>query len=413
MTLTQQENELLTQVGAGTPAGELLRRYWHPIAIAQELTDENPTKFVRVLGEDLVLFRDKSGNVGLIQDHCAHRGASLLYGRVEERGISCAYHGWLYDTAGNCLETPAEPADSKFYLTVKMKAYPVMRMAGFYCAYLGPQPAPAFPKFDVLARTNGHRRITVFPVLDCNWFAAAENAVDPWHLQILHQDQPRSTRRPANTTRGYVDDIESSDFYLTPYGIMKKRVYKDGRIEEHPMIFPTHLRTGSMWLRTPIDETHTWQATVSFQESEDGSVVDPSTEEPEVVYLPPVKDPPDAMHPVAKFNFYAPWGQILTQDMVMWETQGPISPRPDERLATSDKGIVMLRELMVQEIEKVQRGDDPLGVIRDPNHAIIDTNFENENGRPAGMATETVEWRAPGMENASAEELSSTAYGRA
>jgi 5,5'-dehydrodivanillate O-demethylase oxygenase subunit len=410
--LTKEQNEMLTRVGPGTPSGELLRRYWHPIAIAQELDEEHPTKFVRALGEDLVLFRDKSGNVGLIQDHCAHRGASLVYGRVEERGISCAYHGWLYDTNGNCLETPAEPADSKFYLTVKMKAYPVQRMAGIYWAYMGPMPAPELPRFDVIARADGHRKITVFPNLDCNWFAAAENAVDPWHLQILHQDQPRSPERPVNTTRGYVDDIAESDFYLTSYGIMKKRVYKDGRVEEHPMIFPTHLRTGSMWLRTPIDDTHTMQITVAFKQSEDGSEVDPRTENPEVIYLPAVKEPADAMHPVARYNFYAPWGQILTQDIVMWETQGPVSPREDERLATSDKGIVMLRELMFQEIEKVQRGDDPLGVIRDPDHAIINTNFENERGRPAGMFTQTVEWRAPGMEGLSREELAAIGYSR-
>src|SRR5438128_821989 len=132
MTLTREENERLTQVGPGTPMGELLRRYWHPVAVARELTDEQPTRFVRILGEDLVLFKDKSGNVGLIQDHCAHRGASLMYGRVEERGISCAYHGWLYDTAGNCLETPAEPADSKFYPTVKVKAYPVKQFNGMH-----------------------------------------------------------------------------------------------------------------------------------------------------------------------------------------------------------------------------------------------------------------------------------------
>src|SRR5687768_5673673 len=123
--LTQAENEYLTRVGPGTPAGELLRRYWQPIAPAQELTDENPTRFVRILGEDLVLFQDKSGRYGSIQDHCAHRGASLLYGRVEERGISCAYHGWLYDTEGNCLECPAEPAGSKFHLTVKVTSYPI------------------------------------------------------------------------------------------------------------------------------------------------------------------------------------------------------------------------------------------------------------------------------------------------
>ncbi|HZT08828.1 MAG TPA: Rieske 2Fe-2S domain-containing protein [Chloroflexota bacterium] len=410
--LTKEQNDILTQVGAGTPGGELLRRYWHPIAIARELSEESPTKFVRVLGEDLVLFRDKSGNVGLIQDHCAHRGASMLYGRVEARGIACAYHGWLYDTKGNCLETPAEPADSKFFLTVKVRAYPVQRYAGLYWAYLGPQPAPVLPRFDVLARTDGHRRITVFPVLDCNWFAAAENAVDPWHLQILHQDQPRSTERPVNTTRGYVDDIESSDFYLTPYGIMKKRVYKNGSVEEHPMIFPTHLRTGQLWLRTPMDDTHTWQVTMAFVRNADGSAVDPSTEDPEVIYLPAVKDPADAMHPVAKYNFYAPWGQILTQDIVMWETQGPISPRVDERLATSDKGIVMLRDLMFSEIEKVQRGEDPMGVIRDPDHAIIDTNLDHEHGRITGISTQTVAWRAPGMENVSEAELAVMGYGR-
>src|SRR4051794_9648478 len=96
--LTREENERVTRVGPGTPAGELLRRYWHPVAVAKEL-DEQPTRFIRILAEDLVLFRDKSGNVGLIQDHCPHRGASLLYGRVEERGIACAYHGWLYDTS--------------------------------------------------------------------------------------------------------------------------------------------------------------------------------------------------------------------------------------------------------------------------------------------------------------------------
>src|SRR5579872_1127282 len=124
--LSQEENERLTRVGPGTPAGELLRRYWHPVAVAQELTDANPTKFVRVLGEDLVLFKDKSGRVGLIQDHCPHRGASLLYGRVEERGIACAYHGWLYDTEGNILETPPERNDA-IMKSVKQTAYPVQR----------------------------------------------------------------------------------------------------------------------------------------------------------------------------------------------------------------------------------------------------------------------------------------------
>jgi nitrite reductase/ring-hydroxylating ferredoxin subunit len=152
--LTKEQNDLLTQVGPGTSMGELLRRYWQPLAPAQELTDEHPTRFVRILGEDLVLFRDKSGRYGAIQDHCAHRGASLLYGRVEERGIAYAYHGWLYDTAGNCLECPAEPAGSKFHLTVRATAYPIQEFLGVLWIYMGPQPAPVIPPYDFLRRTG-------------------------------------------------------------------------------------------------------------------------------------------------------------------------------------------------------------------------------------------------------------------
>jgi len=141
--LTAEQNELLTRVGPGTPAGELLRRYWHPVSIAADLSADNPVKFVRILGEDLVLFQSKKGDIGLLEDRCSHRGASLSYGRVEERGIACAYHGWLYDTKGNCLETPAEPPGSKFALTVKHTAYPVQKLAGLYWSYLGPPPPPA------------------------------------------------------------------------------------------------------------------------------------------------------------------------------------------------------------------------------------------------------------------------------
>src|SRR5919108_2545073 len=148
--LTREENETLTRVGPGTPAGELLRRYWLPVGVARELTAENPTQLVRILGEVLVLFRDKQGRVGLVADRCSHRGASLCYGRVEERGISCAYHGWLYDTEGNCLETPAEPQSSRFHLTVKQRAYQVEKLFGLYWAYLGRLPAPPIRRLDIM-----------------------------------------------------------------------------------------------------------------------------------------------------------------------------------------------------------------------------------------------------------------------
>src|SRR2546426_1354903 len=177
MFLTEEENEKLTEVGPGTPGGELLRRYWHPVAGLHQVTADAPTAHIRLLGEDLVLFRDTSGRVGLVGDHCPHRGASLLYGRVEERGIACAYHGWLYDTQGNCLETPAEPADSKLYLTVKHTAYPVQTYAGLYWGYLGPAPAPILPRIDIVDM-GIISAVGAVPSLDCNWLQVVENNLD-------------------------------------------------------------------------------------------------------------------------------------------------------------------------------------------------------------------------------------------
>ncbi|MEA2640597.1 MAG: 5,5-dehydrodivanillate O-demethylase oxygenase subunit, partial [Chloroflexota bacterium] len=241
--LTKEENELLTRFGPGMPMGDLLRRYWHPVAFTRDLTDEQPTQFVRIMGEDLVLFKDKRGNVGLIQDHCAHRGASLLYGRVEDRGIACAYHGWLYDTSGSCLECPAEPAGSKFHLTVTATAYPVQKFIGMYWAYLGPLPAPEIPKIDVWVRQDGRRKIGLRPPLDCNWLQAMENSADSAHLQILHQD---ATNRgaPPSTTRGFIDTMESFDYWEKPIAQIKRAVNKSGNSDKHPQLFPQILRQG-------------------------------------------------------------------------------------------------------------------------------------------------------------------------
>ena len=257
--LTAEENEMLTRVGPGTPAGELLRRYWHPVAIAADLTPESPTKFVRILGENLVLFVTPKGEPGLLHDRCSHRGASLSYGRVEERGLACAYHGWLYDPKGNCLETPAEPADSKFCLTVKHKAYPVQKLAGLYWAYFGPQPAPVIPKYDVWARTDGWHWLRALPQLDCNWLQAMENSVDTAHLHILHQELVTDGFKVESTTRGTIDNLVKYEMEEFTHGIIKRRVFRDGKVEEHPLLFPTVLRQANRTqIRVPIDDTHTW-----------------------------------------------------------------------------------------------------------------------------------------------------------
>ena len=370
--LTSAENDLLTKVGPGQPAGELLRRYWLPVAVAKELTAENPTQLVRILGENLVLFRNTKGEVGLIEDRCPHRGASLSYGRVEARGLACPYHGWLFDTKGNCLETPAEPAESKFHLTVKQKSYPVQQLVGLYWAYLGPLPAPLIPNFDIWFRKDGRRKIFIQPRLDCNWLQAMENSMDPAHLMILHQDTADPERPAGNSTRGFTDEVDHFDFYEVPYGLMKRRTYKSGEIDEHPVIFPNILRQGNAGqIRVPLDDTHTKIFFVRFFPTEDGSIVE--NDDSPVIYLQPYKNPPDQLHPFTRFRMDA----VQAQDHMAWETQGPVADRTQERLTSSDRGVVLLREVLLREIKKMYAGQDPKGVIRDPrqNATMVDTHL--------------------------------------
>jgi 5,5'-dehydrodivanillate O-demethylase len=290
---------------------------------------------------------------------------------VEERGIACAYHGWLYNTQGDCLECPAEPSGSKFCLTVKQKAYPLQKLVGLYWAYLGPHPAPMIPNFDIWFRADGRRKIFVQPQLDCNWFQAMENSMDPAHLQILHQDTAGRGRAIKDTTRGLTDDVERFDFYEVPWGLMKRRLYRNGMIDEHPVIFPNVLRQGNVGqIRVPMDDTHTKIYFVRFFPNESGEIVE--HDDPPVEYIEPYKNPPDALHPFARFRMDA----VQAQDHMAWETQGAICDRTRERLTSSDRGIVLLREVMMREMKKVRRGLDPIGVVRDPaQNPLIDTHL--------------------------------------
>ena len=384
--LTAEENEFFTRVGPGTPAGEFLRRYWHPVAFVPELSDESPTFFVRILGEDLVLFKDKSGRVGLLADHCSHRGASLLYGRVEERGIACAYHGWLYDCEGNILETPPERNEA-IMNSVKHKAYAVQEFIGMYWAYLGPQPAPVIPRYDIWTRKDGRLYLYLQPRLDCNWLQPMENSADPAHAPILHQDKFGSAEKVTSTTRGRIDEFAGFDVFEAPIGLMKQRHPKESQKKgerspggAHPVIFPNMLRqANSMQIRVPIDDTHTKVIFVRFEPRD----AEASTNEDalSISYLPPYKNPPDQLHPFTKFDM--DW-DVQSQDHMAWETQGPIADRTKEHLSYSDKGVVMLRKMLKREIQKVSKGLDPIGIVRDPDHEMIDTNLEQDLQRFGG-----------------------------
>jgi 5,5'-dehydrodivanillate O-demethylase len=368
----QAENELLTRVGPGTPAGELLRRYWHPVSIAGELTEEKPTKRVTLLGEKLVAFRLPLGpgetqpRYGLVAEQCQHRRASLFYGRVEADGIRCPYHGWKYDVKGTCLETPPEPAEWAYKNEIRQPAYPVQKMAGLLFAYMGPAPAPELPRWDCLAREDGKRWVSIESVIDCNWLQPMENSVDPSHLYWLHGETAALGRE-----LGQYD--EEHEFIPFEYGIVKRRISpgkKPGdppRVDEHPLLFPTMLRHVSnadrgkingryrhnIQIRVPIDDTHTQVYRVNFIPSNTDR--SPANQDPPYEYRP-LKD--------EHGDYYM--DIVSAQDSMAWETQGQITDRTQEHVGHGDRGIVMFRRLLREQIEVVQKGRDPMGIIRDP-----------------------------------------------
>ena len=184
---TKEQNERLTRVGPGTPMGNLLRRYWQPIGVAVEF-DKEPVQRVRLMGEDLTLYRSEDGEYGLIGDRCPHRRVSMEYGIPDPKGLRCPYHGWLFDKKGACLEMPFDDRvnpDSTYKDRVKMKAYPLQELGGMLFAYLGPAPAPLLPRWDVLARDDLDA-VVVVNKLPCNWLQCMDNAADPVHFEYLH-----------------------------------------------------------------------------------------------------------------------------------------------------------------------------------------------------------------------------------
>src|SRR5437764_699326 len=184
--MLKEENERLTQVGPGTPGGEFLRRYWQPAALSEELPVGGAPLPVRLLGEDLVLFRDDDGKPGLLGIHCSHRGADLSYGRVEDGGLRCIYHGWLYDRSGRCLEQPGEPAGSTFHERIRQTSYPCHEFGGVIFTYMGRGEPPAFPAYEFLQNDESKRFVDKYHH-DCNYLQGNEGNIDPVHLSFLHR----------------------------------------------------------------------------------------------------------------------------------------------------------------------------------------------------------------------------------
>jgi 5,5'-dehydrodivanillate O-demethylase len=342
--LSAEMNERLTRVGPGTPCGELLRRYWHPIAGEAEITEDQPKKRVRILGEDLVLFRDGKGRLGLVEEQCRHRSASLYYGFVEDDGLRCAYHGWKFDCAGKCIEMPFEPENAPLKDAVKQIAYPVQAFAGVIFAYLGPAPAPLLPRWDVLLREDGERRLFILPELECNWLQVMENSCDPSHTFYLHAHTLK-LKGKGRSGAYYDRPIEQMNFETVKEpawcGIRKQRIYGGDEAEVeagHPVLFPCVLLSPQrehlvMHMRLPVE------------------------------YVPPLKDEDGEYH----------MDSFASHDAMAWETQGAITDRGRENLGIGDQGIAQYRRLLREQIDRVEAGEEPLGVIRDPaiNERIV------------------------------------------
>jgi len=371
--LSVQENDALTRVGKGTPMGELMRRYWHPIAAAGEL-EERPTKQIRLLGEDLVLYKDRSGTIGLIDRLCAHRRVDLSYGIPEENGLRCMYHGWMYDETGQCIEQPFEETvhpDGRFKDKVKIAGYPVKVAAGLVFAYLGPQPTPELPMWEPLTWDNAVRDIAVSH-LDCNWLQCQENSLDPVHVEWMHVYFGRYSQEGNNWSGPSalleLPGHQKIGFDEFEYGIVKRRVF-EGYSEEdddwkhgHPVFFPNILMVGSevsvtfQW-RVPIDDEHTLHVSLYTWRGAPGAVT-------------PTQDIVPYRETALK-DEQGRWivDLVFNQDFMAWATQGPIAKRNLEKLGQSDMGIIMFRKQLRRELNIVADGGEPMNVFRDANKA--------------------------------------------
>ena len=371
--LTVEQNEELTQVGPGTPMGELLRRYWYPIAFEQDF-DSVPAKTVRLLSEDWTLYKTPSGKYGIIAEKCAHRSASLTYGVVHEDGVRCGYHGWKYDFDGQCVEQPAEADNQNFRERVKMKAGKAQTMGGMVWVYVGPDPAPELPRFDVFVK-DGIRDVG-YTTIPCNWLQIMENSVDPHHVEWLHGyyfnfvGETNGFEAPKAFQKKHI----KTGFDEMEWGILKRRVL-EGSTEEnddwaigHPLVFPFYMRVGGayidqMQIRVPIDDTHTWKLFYSTHNPGEELTIN----ERPVVY---------------EYLWLDEEGRFITdyiegQDIMAWVSQGPVTDRTQEHLGRSDAGVALLRKMFKENMRKVANGEDPIGTIRE-KHDIINLPCEKD-----------------------------------
>ena len=392
--LSREENERLTQTDAGTPAGEYFRRYWLPALLESELPAADcPPVRVRLLGEDLVAFRDTQGRIGLVEEACPHRRASLFWGRNEECGLRCVYHGWKFDVNGDCVDMPNEPPEYGFEHKVRITAYPARESGGVIWAYLGPKDhVPELPKLEWARVPESHRYVSK-RFQETNYLQAIEGGIDSSHSNFLH-----ASVDAFRVTDAYVEKVKNTDnlrakYHLldksprfavkkTDYGLLiavRRNAEEDAYywrltqflLPSHTIIpyQKPHSIHGHCWV--PRDDRTCWVWTVSWNPDAPLSAAEWEAIRNETFVHQNVD--PVTFRPVRnRDNNYLierdrQQGDSMTgihgfaaQDQAIQESMGAIVDRTRERLGTSDTAIIAMRRLLLQEIQALQEGREPL-----------------------------------------------------
>jgi len=388
--LSQEQNDLLTRVGPQTPGGKLMRMYWQPAALVEELDGPRPVRAVRLLGEDLVLFRSGDGRYGLMERGCPHRGADLAYGRLEPAGLRCAFHGWLFGPDGQCLETPAEPADSRMCERIRQRAYPVVERNGILFAYLGEGEPPPLPGLDSFVAPEAYT-FAFKGLMECNWLQALEVGIDPAHASFLHRffsDEDPSTGygrqfRGASAGSDMVMtkvlreydrpniEVEQTDYGLRLTALRRideghTHVRVTNQVFPHAFVIPLSTEMTITQWHVPVDDTACyWYAIfTSFGEPVDREAM--RAQRLELYELPDYRSRKNRAnnygfdpHEQATETYTGMGHDINVHDQWAVESMGPIQDRTREHLGHSDKAIVTYRRLLRQSLEQVAAGGRP------------------------------------------------------
>jgi phthalate 4,5-dioxygenase len=388
--LTQEENELLTRTGPGTPMGELIRRYWVPALMSSEIAEPGgePVQ-VRILGERLVAFRDAAGRPGLMDEACPHRGCSLWYARSEGDGLRCMYHGWKIDATGAVLDTPNEPAT----LHVRAHAYPVREAGGFVWAYLGPpEKQPHFREFNWMKLPKGHVAIVKVHE-EANYLQAIEGSVDTAHVSFLHRAYQRGPWG-SHTGATVADTRPKLEIQPTAYGFRYAALRQPSEgvqnVRITPFILPFHTcapaepgDTVLFHAYVPRDDTSNWAYDIRYRVDEPIDLAE-HTQRLRTVELRPDFTKPrvytnkhlqDREAMISK-NFSGILG-IKNQDYAAVESMGAVVDRTKEHLSSSDAAVVFMRRLMLEAARAVMAGGDPPGLEpRIPADRIVSNDFD-------------------------------------